>query len=207
MSSRDTISPLTETSTGVSSPGKDGQHCSGVPYQQTRVKQKQDLVSLPARASNTVRTEQIDNPIKAPTRPPQHMGRLPLSESPSENGVSLSPQSFQQLRTLLYPVIDLFVHPGNAKLPAFGCPFPFPSATVVDALATNWYRWKRIYLFPPPHLIQACLQKLRDFRGSALVIVPVLPSAPWWPEFRLVCTPLDVDLDIGLWVQGEWLKA
>ena len=149
MSSRDTISPLTETSTGVSSPGKDGQHCSGVPYQQTRVKQKQDLVSLPARASNTVRTEQIDNPIKAPTRPPQHMGRLPLSESPSENGVSLSPQSFQQLRTLLYPVIDLFAHPGNAKLPAFGCPFPFPSATVVDALATNWYRWKRIYLFPP----------------------------------------------------------
>ena len=87
MSSRDTISPLTETSTGVSSPGKDGQHCSGVPYQQTRVKQKQDLVSLPARASNTVRTELMDNPIKAPTRPPQHMGRLPLSESPSENGV------------------------------------------------------------------------------------------------------------------------
>ena len=77
------------------------------------------------------------------------MGRLPLSESPSENGVSLSPQSFQQLGTLLYPVIDLFAHPGNAKLPAFGCPFPFPSATVVDALATNWYRWKRIYLFPP----------------------------------------------------------
>ena len=151
MSSRDTISPLTEASTGVSSPGKDGQHCSGVPYQQTRVKQKQDLVSLPARASNTVRTEQIDNPIKAPTRPPQHMGRLPLSESPSKNGVSLSPQSFQQLRSLLYQVIDLFVHPGNAKLPAFGCPFPFPSATVVDALATNWYRWKRIYLFPPLH--------------------------------------------------------
>ena len=60
---------------------------------------------------------------------------------------------------------------------------------------------------PPPDLIQACLQKLRDFRGSALVIVPVLPSAPWWPEFRLVCTPLDVDLDIGQWVQGEWLKA
>ena len=91
----------------------------------------------------------MDNPIKAPTRPPQHMGRLPLSESPSENGVSLSPQSFQQLGTLLYPVIDLFAHPGNAKLPAFGCPFPFPSATVVDALATYWYRWKRIYLFPP----------------------------------------------------------
>ena len=87
MSSRDTISPLTETSTGIRSPGKDGQHCSIVPYQQTRVQQKQDLVSLSARASNTVRSEQLDNPIEAPTRPPQHMGRLPLSKSPSESGV------------------------------------------------------------------------------------------------------------------------
>ena len=120
---------------------------------------------------------------------------------------SLSPQSFQQLTTHLSPEIDLFAHPGNAKLPTFGCPFPFPSATVVDALATNWNRWKKIYLFPPPDLIQTCLQKLENFGGSALVIVPVLPSAPWWPEFRLVCTPLDVDLDIGQWVQGEWLKA
>ena len=60
----------------------------------------------------------------------------------------LSPQSFQQLRTHLSPEIDLFAHPGNAKLPAFGCPFPFPSATVVDALATNRNRWKKIYLFP-----------------------------------------------------------
>ena len=120
---------------------------------------------------------------------------------------SLSPQSFQLLRTLLNPEIDLFAHPGNAKLPTFGCPFPFPSATVVDALATNWNRWKRIYLFPPPDLIQACLLKLRDFWGSALVIVPELPSAPWWPEFRLVCTPIVVDLDIGQWVQGEWLRA
>ena len=87
MSSRDTFSPHTEPSKGVSSPGKDGQHCSGVPYQQTRVKQKQGLVSLPARAPNTVRTEQMDDPIEAPTRPPQHMGRLPLSQSPSERGV------------------------------------------------------------------------------------------------------------------------
>ena len=77
---------------------------------------------------------------------------------------------------------------------------------MVDALATNWNRWKRIYLFPPPDLIQACLQKLQDFGGSALVIVPVLPSAPWGPEFRLVRTPLDVDLDIGQWVQGECRK-
>ena len=87
MPSRDTFSPLTKTSTGIRSPDKDGQHRSSIPYQQTGVQQKQDLVSLSPRASNTVRSEQLDNPIEAPTRSPQHMGRLPLSKSPSESGV------------------------------------------------------------------------------------------------------------------------
>ena len=159
-----------------------------------------ELLALCARNKWTIRSRHL----------PGHLNTWADSLScshPVRAEWSLSPQSFQQLRTLLNPEIDLFAHPGNAKLPASRCPFPFPSATVVHALATNWNRWKRIYLFPPPDLIQACLQKLQDFGAFALVIVPVLPSAPWWPEFRLVCTPLDVDLDIGQWVQGEWLKA
>ena len=159
-----------------------------------------DLLALCARNRWIIRSRHLPGHLNT--------GADSLSRShPGRAEWSLSPQSFQQLTTHLSPEIDLFAHPGNAKLPTFGCPFPFPSATVVDALATNWNRWKKIYLFPPPDLIQTCLQKLENFGGSALVIVPVLPSAPWWPEFRLVCTPLDVDLDIGQWVQGEWLKA
>ena len=87
MSGCNTLSPQTEPSKGLSSPGEDRQHGSGVPYKQARVEQKQGLVSLPARAPSIVRTEQMDDPIEAPTRPPQHMGRLPLSQSPSESGV------------------------------------------------------------------------------------------------------------------------
>ena len=87
MSGCNTLSPQTEPSKGLSSPGEDRQHSSGVPYKQARVEQKQGLVSLPARAPSIVRTEQMDDPIEAPTRPPQHMGRLPLSQSPSESGV------------------------------------------------------------------------------------------------------------------------
>ena len=112
-----------------------------------------ELLTLCARNKWTIRSRHL----------PGHLNTWAdsLSRShPVRAEWSLSPQSFQQLRTLLNPEIDLFAHPGNAKLPAFGCPFPFPSATVVDALATNWNRWKRIYLFPPPDLIQACLQKL-----------------------------------------------
>ena len=87
MSSRDTFSPLTKSPTGIRSPDKDRQHCCSVPYQQTGVQQEQDLVSLPPRASSTVRSEQLDNPIEASTRAPQHMGRLTISKSPSEGGV------------------------------------------------------------------------------------------------------------------------
>ena len=70
MSGCNTLSPQTEPSKGVSSPGEDRQHGSGVPYKQARVEQKQGLVSLPARAPSMVRTEQMDDPIEAPTRPP-----------------------------------------------------------------------------------------------------------------------------------------
>ena len=157
-----------------------------------------ELLTLCARNKWTIRARHL----------PGHLNTWAdsLSRShPVRAEWSLSPQSSQQLTTHLSPEIDLFAHPGNAKLPVFGC--PFPSATVVESLATNCNRWKKIYLFPPPDLIQTCLQKLENFGGSALVIVPVLPSAPWWPEFRLACTPLDADLDIGQWVQGEWLQA
>ena len=87
MSGSNTLSPQTGPSKGLSYPGEDRQHGSGVPYKQPRIKQKQGPVLLPARAPSIVRAEQMDNPIEAPTRPPQHMGRLPLSQSPSESGV------------------------------------------------------------------------------------------------------------------------
>ena len=82
-----------------------------------------ELLTLCARNKWTIRSRHL----------PGHLNKWAdsLSRShPVRAEWSLSPQSFQQLRTLLHPEIDLFAHPGNAKLPAFGCPFPFPSATV-----------------------------------------------------------------------------
>ena len=87
MSSCDSFPPLTKSPTGIRSSDKDRQHRCSVSYQQTGVQQEQDLVSLSPRASSTVRSEQLDNPIEASTRAPQHMGRLTISKSPSEGGV------------------------------------------------------------------------------------------------------------------------
>lgn len=160
-----------------------------------------DLLSLCSQHSWTLRARHL----------PGHLNTWAdsLSRSlPIRAEWSLSQESFQQLTALHHqPQIDLFAHPGNAKLPSFGCPFPFPTATVVDALASDWNQWESIYLFPPPDLIQTCLLKLAHFRGAALFIVPLLPSVPWWPDFRLASTPLEIELDVGQWVQGEWLQA
>ena len=78
-----------------------------------------ELLALCARNRWTIRSRHL----------PGHLNTWAdsLSRShPVQAEWSLSPQSFQQLTTHLSPEIDLFAHPGNAKLPAFGCPFPFP---------------------------------------------------------------------------------
>ena len=87
MSSRDSFPPLTKSPTGIRSSDKDRQHRCSVSYKQTGVQQEQNLISLSPRPSSTVRSEQLDNPIEASTRAPQHMGRLSISKSPSEGGV------------------------------------------------------------------------------------------------------------------------
>ena len=80
-------------------------------------------------------------------------------------GVTSFPQSlsllksrFHQLLRLQSLQVDLFAHPGNARLPVFGCPFRHPRAAIHDALTADWNRWDSIYLFPPPALIPVCLR-------------------------------------------------
>ena len=115
----------------------------------------------------------------------------------------LTQRSFKKITKIIKPQIDLFAHPGNAKLPSFGCLFPHPSATVVDAMSTNWNRWTVIYLFPPPDLIQACLQKLQLFEGTGIFVAPHNPAAPWWPAFAERCALLDNELEIFQRVRGK----
>ena len=70
----------------------------------------------------------------------------------------LAQESFHQLLRLQSLQVDLFAHPGNARLPVFGCPFRHPRAAIHDALTADWNRWDSIYLFPPPALIPVCLR-------------------------------------------------
>ena len=224
MSSRDTFSPHTETSKGVSSPGKDGQHRSGVPYQQKRVKEKQDLVSLPARASNTVRTEQMDDPIKAPTRPPQHMGRLPLLQSPSESGVvsvsaelptaENSPQSGdrplrspgkRQAAGLRMSIPVPLSHSGRCsshELEQVEEDLPLPPSRPDSSLPPKTTRLRRL---------RAGHRPSASFRSLVARVPSRLHPTRRRPRHRAMgarrMAESSRELDIGQWVQGEWLKA
>ena len=116
---------------------------------------------------------------------------------------SLSPRSFDQLQQSLHMEIDLFAHPGNAKLPLFGCLFQHPLARVTDALTTEWNQWRSIYLFPPLNLIPTCLEKLEKYSGKGVFIAPHLPGSLWWPAFTSRCVELDLEIEVFQLVQGQ----
>ena len=77
--------------------------------------------------------------------------------------------------------IDLFASPINHKLPLFMCPFPHPRAYSTDAFTANWNKWETIYLFPPINLLPRVTSNLMTFLGTALITLPLRPTAPWFP--------------------------
>lgn len=126
---------------------------------------------------------------------------------PIKSEWSLTQESFDRITHNHSLQIDLFAHPGNAKLPSYGCLFPYPKATVIDSLTTNWDTWQKIYLFPPTNLIPACLKKLQSFKGKGVFIAPRLTSAPWWTAFVGRCNALEAIPDVYQTVQGNTVWA
>ena len=70
--------------------------------------------------------------------------------------------------------LDLFAIPENSQLPQFASPCPDPCHLGCDALddSLDWNQLRSIYRFPPFQLIEEVLWKLRDFRGSGLLVTP-----------------------------------
>ena len=103
----------------------------------------------------------------------------------------------QQLGT---PQVDLFTSPRNNQLPTFVFPFAHPRATAVDALAISWSKWDTLYLFPPPALLLRVAQLLEAYQGSAILIAPDRPTAPWFPLLHQICQPVNFSPTPIQWV-------
>ena len=78
--------------------------------------------------------------------------------------------------------IDLFASRINAKCPKYVAWCRDPQALFIDAFSRSWSDFYS-YIFPPFSLIGRVLQKIRAEQASALVIVPLWPTEPWFPTF------------------------
>lgn len=89
--------------------------------------------------------------------------------------------------------IDLFATYENTQLPRFVSWKPDERAEWVDALRKD-VKWSQFYFYanPPFILLAKVMNKIKADAATGVVIVPLWPTAPWFPLFLdlLVETPL-----------------
>ena len=77
------------------------------------------------------------------------------------------------------PTLDVFASRETAQLPKYMSWYPDNQAVARDAMINTWD--KESYLFPPVPLIMKSLQRIREQKITAVMIIPKWPSALWWP--------------------------
>ena len=103
-------------------------------------------------------------------------------DSVQETEWALDHNSFLEVQAALPDLqLDLFATQVNHKLPSFVTPYFHTGAVATDAMSLDWNRWDRVYLFPPVNMLLKVLDKLRDFRGRAILVAPLWPNSPWFP--------------------------
>jgi ribonuclease HI len=76
--------------------------------------------------------------------------------------------------------LDLFATRRNTLLDQYVFPSPDCAAVACDAFSVTWKEWRPL-IHPPITLILRCLQRIREENVRAVVVIPNLPSQPWWP--------------------------
>ena len=101
-----------------------------------------------------------------------------------------------------FPSIDLFATRLNHRLPLYVSPIPDQKALSKDALTMDWNRI-HAYAFPPFHLIPAVINKVRLSQCKIVLIAPLWPDRPWFPELLglLVSPPVSLPLIPNLLAQ------
>ena len=80
-----------------------------------------------------------------------------------------------------FPSIDLFATSLNHRLPFYVSPITDQKALSIDALTMDWNHI-HAYAFPPFHLIPAVINKIRLSQCKIVLIAPLWPDRPWFPE-------------------------
>ena len=94
-----------------------------------------------------------------------------------------------------FPSIDLFATRLNHRLPFYVSPIPDQKALSIDALSMDWNRI-HAYAFPPFHLIPAVINKIRLSQCKIVLIAPLWPDRPWFPELLSLLVSPPVSLPV-----------
>jgi hypothetical protein len=106
---------------------------------------------------------------------------------------SLNNKVFEDIQNQFEHVdIDLFASRLNAKVLKYVSRYPDIDAYAIDAFSLKWSNGC-YYIFPPFSLLLKILQKLKQDRGTAIIIAPVWETQNWWPIL--------VGMTVKPWVQ------
>ncbi|XP_070173808.1 uncharacterized protein [Littorina saxatilis] len=100
------------------------------------------------------------------------------------------------------PQVDLFATRFSKRLPVFVSPFPDPEAWETNAMDISWSGLEA-YAFPPFQLLTRVLRKAEQEGPSLLLIAPLWPSQPWFPDLLRLAQgpPIPLALTRGELVQ------
>lgn len=76
---------------------------------------------------------------------------------------------------------DLFASDKNHKHSTYISYIPEKSAIAINAFSVTW-NYKLHYAFPPFSIIGRVLQNMREDRAEMLMVAPLFPSQPWFPQ-------------------------
>ena len=101
-----------------------------------------------------------------------------------------------------FPSIDLFATRLNHRLPLYVSPIPDQKALSIEAISMDWNRIQA-YAFPPFHLIQTVINKIRISQCKIVLIAPLWADRPWFPELLglLVSPPVSLPVIPNLLAQ------
>ena len=94
-----------------------------------------------------------------------------------------------------FPSIDLFATRLNHRLPFYVSPIPDQKVLSIDALSMDWNSI-HAYAFPPFHLIPAVINKIRLSQCKIVLIAPLWPDRPWFPELLSLLVSPPVSLPV-----------
>lgn len=104
------------------------------------------------------------------------------------------------IKALGVPEIDLFASRIDKECPRYFSWKADPEAVNVDAFTANWREVGFFWAFPPFSLVTRVLRKIITDKGQGIVVVPNLPSQPWFPSFKslIIGDPIYLSPDANL---------